>query len=182
MPGEANRHILKTGLNKLKQLIFHQPLSSTCYKLPSRASLKWHTICRSYLLSEITFTAEAVAIDFALFNVGLPLPPRLNQVAEWSAVPAAGHLPWWAGHAFGTASVGKALHHPISPYCWAWRAARSTSCLGAGYTVIWVLCLFVHVCNAIHVNGTAQTTGDSCNFCGDLRRCFSAPGSPQNYC
>lgn len=107
MPGEANRHILKSGLNKLELLIFHPPVSSTWCKLPSRASLKWHTISSCYLKLPF-FTAEAVAIDFSLFNMGLPLPPRLNQVAEGSAVPAAGHLPrpgWWAGHAFGTQQV-----------------------------------------------------------------------------
>lgn len=42
------------GLNKLELFIFHHSMSSTWFKLPSRASLKWHTICRSYLLFEIT--------------------------------------------------------------------------------------------------------------------------------
>lgn len=135
MPGEANRHILKSGLNKLELLIFHPPVSSTWCKLPSRASLKWHTISSCYLKLPF-FTAEAVAIDFSLFNMGLPLPPRLNQVAEGSAVPAAGHLPrpgvvGWPC-LWHTASVGTGLHHPTSPCCLAWRAGSSPPCLGAG--------------------------------------------------
>lgn len=131
------RHILKIGLNKLVPLFF-----ITLWALPGmnyQAEHPWSGTQFAeviYYLKLPFFTAKAVAIDFSLFNMGLPLPLGLNHAAEWSAVPAAGHLPCpglvgWPC-LWHTAGVAKGLHHPISPSCWAWRAASSPPCLGAG--------------------------------------------------
>lgn len=99
MPGEANRHILKTALNKLVLLIFHHPVSSTWYKLPSRASLKWHTVYRSYLLLEITFLyCRSCCSSLFSLQHGASSPSRVKPSGRVKCCPSSRTLAMsWRG-------------------------------------------------------------------------------------
>lgn len=96
------------GLNKREQFIFHS-VSSTWFKLPSRASLKWHTICRSYLLFEITFLYGCNRL-FSLQHGACSLS-RVKPSGRVKCCPSSRTLAmsWCGGLAvpWHTANVGK---------------------------------------------------------------------------
>lgn len=118
MPGEANRHILKSGLNKLELLIFHPPVSSTWCKLPSRASLKWHTISGCYLLFEIAFLYCRSCCN-RLFSLqhGAPSPSKVKPSGRGKCCPRSRTLATsWGGGLAMPLAHSKCWHGPTPPH------------------------------------------------------------------
>lgn len=114
----GKQHILKSGLSKLELLIFHHPVSSTWYKLPSRASLKWHTICRSYLLFEIAFLyCRSCCSRLFSLQHGASSPSKVKPSGRVKCCPSSRTLAMsWCGGLAMPLAHSKCWHGPTPPH------------------------------------------------------------------